>query len=122
MEQVVILHLANESGLLEPRSPILKQAGYVVVPVFSVELALRTFAAGDFDVVLLCHSIPSSERAAFIGFVRKHSPSTPVVLISNTRIESTGGYDATVENDPEKLLRKLPLVLNQHRVRVMRSD
>jgi CheY-like chemotaxis protein len=122
MEQVFVLHLGREPALLETRSQILKNAGYSVIPASSVEAGLRTLRLFGFDVVLICHSVFAADRERFIRSVRKHNPLTPLVLVSDAPVGSLEGCDVTIENDPQTLVRKLPLVLQMRRGRVHRMN
>jgi len=61
MSTAFILAVGQDNLLLNTRSSILRTAGYVVESVMSLTQALNQFLTGDFDLVLLCHSIPLQE-------------------------------------------------------------
>jgi DNA-binding NarL/FixJ family response regulator len=45
---------------------------------------------GDFDVVILCNSLPNDERRRLAHIIKSYSPSTPIIVLA----DSDGGkYD-----------------------------
>jgi CheY-like chemotaxis protein len=114
MPHFVALAVGRDSLLLQTRSQVLRTDGYTVVATLSSEEALQQFEAGDFDVVILCHSIPASERERLSRAMHSRSPGTPVVVVSRTQAaQQQNGADATVASDPEELLRDIPSVLGK---------
>jgi DNA-binding response OmpR family regulator len=101
--QVVILSGGRDSHLLQFRNEVLKLPGYIVVSAYSPEELIATFRAGDFDVVLLCHTFSSEEQRAIALAIHAQSPSTPVMVISNGESRNASS-DLTVPNDPDSLL------------------
>ena len=58
MLDMVALHVSKNPTLLSMRSELLGRAGFFVVPASSYAEATKVFNDGDFDVVIVCHSIP----------------------------------------------------------------
>jgi DNA-binding response OmpR family regulator len=106
MQRFVVLNVSADPALLETRSLMLKTAGYTVVEQSSTQEAANQFLAGDFDAVLLCHSLTQDQRSWLIGLIRSHSPSTPILIIS-ARLFDFDQRARVVENDPEGLLREV---------------
>jgi DNA-binding NtrC family response regulator len=50
----------------------------------SAEVALDLLGAGEYDVVITDISMPGMSGEALLGFVRTHSPDTPVIFISGS--------------------------------------
>lgn len=98
--------------LLSTRSEVLRRAGFNVVPTASTVQAMKLFLAGDFDLVIICHSVPAEERRSLANLVHSHSSSIPVVLIT-VSYEDDLTVDATVQNDPRTLLINLPEILRE---------
>jgi CheY-like chemotaxis protein len=113
MPHIAALAVGQDPVLLETRSRVLRRAGYTVVPALSVEQALQHFIAGDFDIVILCHSIPVRGRERLTYAIRRHSPNTPVVVIAGRLSALDSFADATVDNDPETLLQQIPGLLHK---------
>lgn len=115
MEHVLVLSFSIDPTLLETRNRILKDAGYTVIPAFSTEDAENKFLEGDFDLAILCHSIPTHDRQYLSQIIHQRSPSTPVILISGARFERDPHIDAIISNDPEQLLAKLASILRNRK-------
>jgi CheY-like chemotaxis protein len=62
MPHTVILMVGRDRLLMKMRSQVLRGAGYTVEPSCSPLQAIDKFVTGDFDLVLLCHSIPAGDR------------------------------------------------------------
>ena len=112
MPPAVILSVGHHPALLETRNLILRAAGYKVEEAASIKQAIRQFQAGNFDLVLLCHSIPTTERERLAGLIRASGASTSVASIATI----AGGpedvfVDETFESDPRKLLPGIKEVL-----------
>ena len=95
MHRIVTLSVGSDSHLLETRNQVLRSARHTVVSALSIDAALKEFAARDFDLVSLCHSIPELERAR---------PAEAIYCKKSTRLSASGREGsltgATIENDP----------------------
>jgi CheY-like chemotaxis protein len=101
-----ILAVGQDPELLESRSAILRAAGCVTVQASSISDAIKQFMAGDFDLVLLCHSIPAPERLGLTGLIRATGSLTPIVtVVPLTGQVSAAFADTTIAADPEGFLR-----------------
>ncbi len=112
MADMVALHVGCDSTLLSTRTDILRQAGFSIVPVSTAAEATKIFIEGDFDAVILCHSVPTEERRILADFVHRTSSSTPVILIAVT-YESDPAADAVIENIPTELVMQLPGIVRK---------
>lgn len=101
----LILSIGHDPELLERRSTILRADGYIVDSVSSIKQAIVHFMDGDFDLVLLCHSIPVKERELLTSSIRAFGSLTPIVSIASPvgRAPETCA-NATIEGASEKLL------------------
>src|SRR5579864_7572509 len=98
MPRFLVLNVSSDLLLLETRGRVLSTSGYTVVSQPSISGATKVFLAGDFDAVILCHSVPLKERQHFIELIRAKSPSTPVVVVASSVGEYDRSADASVEN------------------------
>ena len=113
MPHIVALAVGRDPVLLETRGQVLRNAGYTVVSALSVEQALQSFASGDFDIVIVCHSIPVRDRERLTYAIHRYSPNTPVVVVT-ARVSAMDSFaDATIENEPEILLQEIPRILHK---------
>jgi DNA-binding response OmpR family regulator len=107
MPVALILSVGQEPMLLDTRSLILRAAGYLVESALSIKQAIHHLRTGDFDLVVLCHSIPSQERDRLVCLVRASGSTIPIVTVvpmSASEHHSEGLADATIAGDPRKLL------------------
>lgn len=113
MELTVILNVGQDPMLLDTRSIILRSAGYTVESAWSVKQAVTQFLAGDFDGVILCHSIPVKDRDRLTCLIRASGSLTPVIAVSESPSQCDSFADATIEPDPKKLLRGIKEVFDR---------
>ncbi|MGA9717977.1 MAG: hypothetical protein WBQ79_06825 [Acidobacteriaceae bacterium] len=119
MPIALLLSVGCDSQLLDSRQLLLQSAGYVVVSARSVKEAVDYFLAGDFDLVLLCHSLPETERDGITCLIRASGSLTPVVTIATYEGQQDVFTSATIESEPEQLLAGIRDVLTRrHQKRV----
>lgn len=114
MPHTVVLMIGRDRVLVETRSQVLRTAGYTVVPAFTPQQAIDEFVKGDFDLVLLCHSIPGDARERLVSVIREHTSRTPIVSVASFDGQLDGFADATIENDPNLLIDSLREVLHRN--------
>ncbi|MBI2679135.1 MAG: hypothetical protein HYX28_10170 [Candidatus Koribacter versatilis] len=117
---VLILSVGRDATLLAIRNLILSGAGYTAVGASTPEEFVEKFYAGDFDVVVLCHTLPEDQRRRITQLVHAHSPSTPVVVMANGDFDQkkpVAGDHALVFGDTRDLVRVLPDVLRLNQPR-----
>jgi DNA-binding response OmpR family regulator len=114
MPLALILHVCQDPTLLDGRRSILRAAGYVVESALSVKPAIDQFLAGDFDLVLLCHSIPAQDRNRLVCLIRASGSFTPLISIVAMSGQVPDAFaEATIESTPEKLLSGIRKVLRK---------
>ena len=104
MPVTVVLAVGLDSWQLTAQSPVLRSAGYVFISVMSIRDAIEHFRAGDFDLVLLGHSIPMAEKEKLTRLIRAAGSRTPVVCIAQSPGDSIRFADATLEGEAGALL------------------
>jgi DNA-binding NtrC family response regulator len=80
----VILSAGRDSQIALKRSEALKTFGYHTVTASTASEVINKLFNGDFDVVILCNSLPDAERRKLAGIVKSYSPSTPVIIVADT--------------------------------------
>jgi DNA-binding response OmpR family regulator len=110
----VVLAVGFDHSLMTTRIRVLQSAGYAVARVSSLKEAVYHFLSSDFDLVLLCHSIPSADRERLTCLIRASGSLTPVVSIT----ETTGKHDAfptatLEENDTNEFLANLREIISK---------
>jgi hypothetical protein len=111
MPRNAILSAGRDRPLLFTRNRVLEEAGYSVTSTFTAADTVENFFAGDFDLVILCHSIPLDERQRIAQLVRMHSPSTPVIVLADLPTRRFDFGDITVDSDANSLLEAVPKAL-----------
>jgi DNA-binding response OmpR family regulator len=80
----------------------------MVVSASSIREAVDRFQDGDFDLVILCHSIPTKDRERLITLIRASGSLTPIVCIAKTSGKHDAFQTATLnENDTKEFLADL---------------
>ena len=103
MPHIVTLSVGRDPLLLQTRGQVLRKDGYTVASTASSDQALQQFVAGDFDMVILCHSIPAQERERLADAIHRHSPNTPVVVVA----AGFSGKDPAVHATYQRVLAAL---------------
>ena len=111
MPRNTILSAGRDRLLLFTRNRVLEEAGYSITPATTATETVERFFAGDFDLIVLCHSIPLEERERIATLVRMHSPSTPVIVLADLPTRKYEFGDMTIDSDATSLLRALPEAL-----------
>jgi CheY-like chemotaxis protein len=104
MALTLVLSVGLDPEILGTRNIVLQSAGYTVVRAFSLKAAVDCFQALDFDLVLLCQSIPAKEKERLTSWIRASGSRIPVVSIAEYLSQQDAFADATVESDPKLLL------------------
>ena len=90
------------------RELLLQDAGYNVVSVLGSEAGRKAARAGEFDVFLVGHAAPLSERKALIEWLRGNWPKVPIVALRHTLHEHIPEADCVANVDePEEWLKAI---------------
>lgn len=111
MALTLVLSVGLDAELLSTRNFVLQSAGYFVVPAYSLKEAVNYFQGGDFDLVLLCQSIPTKEKDRLTCWIRTSGSRIPVVSVSGKLNEDDHFAGITVGGNPEALLMDIREVL-----------
>ncbi|HTW82119.1 MAG TPA: hypothetical protein VME23_21420 [Terracidiphilus sp.] len=111
MALTFVLSVGLDRELLGTRNLVLQSAGYTVVAAYSVKEAVDRLQGGDFDLVLLCQSIPANERDRLSRWIRASGSRIPAVSVSAKLRLSDAFSGVTVDSDPDALLRGVREVL-----------
>ncbi len=111
-----ILSISNSMTLLSGRNEVLAMAGYIVSSPRLPEEAPALLATGDFDAVVIGHSVAGEERKSVIAAMRAISP-VPIVFIRPRAAEPepAADYNVAIEENPASLLRVLDQCLGIRR-------
>jgi CheY-like chemotaxis protein len=104
MSVTVVLAVGLVSDQLAAQKSHWRTAGFIVVPVWSIREAIEQFSEGDFDLVLLGHSLSVESKERLASLIRKTGSRTPVLSIGNSPGQYDLFADATLVNEPANLL------------------
>ena len=107
MPLTVVLAVGLDSSLLAGQISLWQSAGYVVTSTGSIREAIGHFRYGDFDLVLLGHSISPDNRERFTLLIRASGSRTPVISITDSPKGHDSFADLTIGNQPANLLKSI---------------
>jgi CheY-like chemotaxis protein len=113
MSLTIILSVGFDPDLSGPRNVVLQSEGHVVISASSLNEAVSLFRGGDFDLVVLCHSMPEIDRNRFTCLIRASGSRTPVVSVSGKSCHCDPFADATLEDGPNKFLAGIQDVMRK---------
>ena len=104
-----ILSVSYDGVLLDTRHQILStRTGYAVTSVRGFAEALKVCSSNhQFDLLIVGHSIPHSEKEALIQAFRANRPTAPVVALKRHGEDAVPGADVLIEPNPPELLRSV---------------
>jgi len=118
MQIILVLAVGLDWHLLESHREAWKSAGCFATSTASIRGAIDHFHAGDFDLVLLGHSIPAEARERLAFLIRATGARVPVACIAGSPGHHDSFADATFEQDSTDLLTGMrELVTRKARMR-----
>lgn len=104
MGLVHILAVGLDPMVLSSRCSVLRSAGYLVRSAPSIDGAIEELDR-DFDLVLLCHSIPVQDRDRLINAIRSTNSQIPIYLVAPASNNYQAGLvDGILSSRPQDLL------------------
>ena len=107
----IVLAIGFDLSLMTIRDLVLQSAGYAVVEASSLKEAVDHFQSGDFDLVLLCHSVPAGDREHLTSLIRASGSRIPIVSIARSLGECDAFANSTLEDGPNKFVASIRDVL-----------
>lgn len=111
MPRALILNVGYDPILLALRSAAMREAGHLVTPACSLREADRSFWQGDFDLVVLCHTIPIVDREQWIAWIRDKGSLAPIVICTSEPLGPHRFSNVALEADPKKLVFRIDSLL-----------
>lgn len=112
MASVFILAVGQDPMVLNSRCSILRSAGYFVRQAFSIVDSVDLFRNDDFDLLLLCHSIPVLDRDRLISAIRSTGTRIPIYVVASAECDFRAGLaDGVLSSRPDDLIKELGAVL-----------
>src|ERR1700710_705455 len=105
------LSVGSHPNLVGLRNAALQSEGYIVTSAFSLREAVSLFHDGDFDLILLCHSVPEIDRNRLACLIRASGSRIPLFTVAGQFTHHDAFADATLEDRPDKLLTRIQDVM-----------
>lgn len=83
---ILVLSAGRDPILLHTRNEVLASIGCSVDKATSGPELIDRFFDGDYDLLVLCHSIPREERRKVLRMIKTYRPSMPAVVVGD-RVE-----------------------------------
>lgn len=112
MALVHILAVGRDPMVLSSRCSVLRSADYIVQAAASIAEAIDRSSGTDFDLVLLCHSIPVEDRERLIGVLRSSGSRIRIYTVApaTTHLQADSS-DGVLSSLPTELLAELEAAL-----------
>ena len=107
-----ILSISYDESLLRTREMLLRGEGYLVTSALGQTNAIEQCKKGNFDLLILGHSIPNQDKSELINMFRHHCPS-PVLALRRQGEDTPDGADAhAFPDDIDAFLRMVDDILH----------
>jgi len=107
-----ILSVSYDEALLQTRRMLLEAYGYDVISALGFTESLQHCNEGKFDLFVLGHSIPRSDKRELIRTFHEQC-SAPIISLRKITEEPVDGADFYIEPDPEPLLQLIRQILDR---------
>jgi hypothetical protein len=111
MSLKVVLAIGVDSSLLDIQSSAWKTSGYIVTFAWSIKEAITHFRYGDFDLVLLGHSLPAESRERLTFLIRASGSQVPVACIAESSRGCDGFADSILNGGPTQILEEIEALM-----------
>jgi CheY-like chemotaxis protein len=115
MSQTLVLSVGSDPMLLDTRNLLMQAAGYIVVSVNSLKEAFPLFQDGDFDLVILCHTLPQQDRERLTSLIRASGSRVPIHAVSVGASQCDVFAAATLEKTPVEFFEAVGGLLDKQR-------
>lgn len=78
-----LLSAGRDPILVKTRNQVLASLGCSVTPALTSAELVNRFFDGDYDLLVLCHTIPPEERRKVLRMVKVYRPSMHVVVVGD---------------------------------------
>ncbi len=108
-----ILSVSYDESLLRTRQILLQREGYDVVSTRGFTDSLKRCQEGGFDIFILGHSIPVSDKEHLIQTFHEKCPGPVVSLRRSIGEQRLDGADYHIDPDPEEVLRLISQIVSK---------
>lgn len=80
---ITVLSASRDTNLLKTRNEALSRNGCVVTSALSSSDLVNRFFEGDYDLMVVCHTIPVEERQRLLRLAKHYRPSLVVIMVND---------------------------------------
>jgi len=106
-----ILSVSYDPNLLATRRMLLEQRGYTVTSTLGFTQAIAHCKIGGFDLFILGHSIPTSDKQELIKTFRESCPA-PILSLERIGEDAVASDYRVYPDNPEELLRTVSRIVD----------
>jgi len=106
-----ILSVSYDPVLLNTRQLLLESRGYNVTSAEGFIDALDTCKRGGYDLLIIGHSIPPSDKRAIVREANRYCPSPILALLRQNEPQLEGATESVDASRPELLLHAVEQLL-----------
>lgn len=110
-----ILSVSYDEPLLRTRHMLLQHSGYDTVSSLGFTESLQHCRQGSFDLFILGHSIPYSDKKQLVQTFRSICTAPIISLRRSSGEQLVDGADYHIEPDPEPLLELVQRIVGGNR-------
>lgn len=111
MPLAAVLAIGVDLPFLASHPPVWQSVGYNITSAGSIREAIVQLKRGNFDLILLDHSIPIESRERLTFLIRASGAGIPVVSVTDSPGHTDSFADATIRNEPQNLLKVIAELL-----------
>ena len=111
-----IFSISYDPSLLATRDLMLTQVGYDVVGALGFAEALEK-GGGDFDLIIMGHSIPPRDKRAIVTELRQRGCNAPVLTLLRYGDTPIPEAARAIDPDPQRLLDTVQEMLAPHQAK-----
>jgi DNA-binding response OmpR family regulator len=108
-----ILSISYQEPLLLTRQMLLEQRGYEVVSALGFMEAVVQCEQGEFDLLLLGHTVPRLDQEKLIETFRQHCKAPILSLRRSGEAPVDAAKHHALSDDPDELLQRVAAIFKQ---------
>lgn len=108
-----VLSISYDGTLLKTRHDMLQQKGYAVTSAEGFNNAMEHCRSGEFDLVVIGHSIPHQDKEALFNTVQESCAAPVIALARGSEPELKGAVDTLDPMDPHRFLKAVEKIANR---------
>jgi CheY-like chemotaxis protein len=106
-----ILSVSYDAVLLSTRQMMLESRGYAVTSAEGFVDAIRKCRGGEYDLLIIGHSIPHTDKEAIVAELQQHCSAPVLALLRPNEQELSGATESVEAARPDLLMAAVDRLL-----------